>query len=121
MMARYKLVILFRQPADPAGFEQRWTAEFVPLAERLPGLLRVVVSHTQGGPAGPVEFYLIHELHFASAEALLAAMASPAGVAAGQCLVRLAPQNLATLLFAEHMEDTPRPDPAAGAAPAASP
>jgi uncharacterized protein (TIGR02118 family) len=106
MSASYKLVILFKQPPDPADFERRWSEEFVPLAERLPGLQRVVVSHTNGGPAGPVEVYLIHELHFGSVAAMTAAMTSPAGVAAGQCLVGIAPQ-LATLLFAEHMEDTP--------------
>lgn len=104
----YKLIILFNQPPDPPEFERRWSEEFVPLAERLPGLQRVVVSHTHGGPAGPVEIYLLHELHFANRAALTAAMASPEGVAAGQCLVRLAPK-LATLLFAEHMEDVAAP------------
>jgi uncharacterized protein (TIGR02118 family) len=104
--ASYKLVILFKQPPDPADFERRWSEEFVPLAERLPGLQRVVVSHTHGGPAGPVDIYLIHELHFGSVAAMTGAMTSPEGVAAGQCLVGLAPK-LATLLFAEHMEDTP--------------
>jgi len=106
----YKLVILFNQPENPAEFERRWSEEFVPLAEQMPGLRRVVVSHTHGGPAGPVPVYLIHELHFESMDALTAAMASPQGVAAGQCLVGLVKQK-ATLLFAEHMEDTPGPDP----------
>ena len=103
----HKLIMLFKQPVDPADFERRWSEEFVPLTERLPGLQRVVVAHTHGGPAGPVEFYLVHELHFASFAALKDAMSSEAGMAAGQCLVRLAPQQRATLLFAEHMEDSP--------------
>ena len=103
----YKLIIQFRQPPDPAEFERRWSEEFVSLAERLPGLQRVVVSHTHGGPAGPVDIYLIHELHFVSQAELTAALSSPEGVAAGQCLVHLA-GRLATLLFAEHMEDRPR-------------
>lgn len=107
----HKLIMLFRQPVDPAEFERRWSEEFVPLTERLPGLQRVVVAHTHGGPAGPVEFYLVHELHFLSFAALKAAMSSEAGLAAGQCLVRLAPQQRATLLFAEHMEDTPPAGP----------
>jgi uncharacterized protein (TIGR02118 family) len=111
--AIYKLVLLFKQPADPAEFERRWSEEFVPLAEGLPGLQRVVVSHTHGGPAGPVDIYLIHELHFEGLSALTAAMASPQGIAAGQCLVRLAGGG-ATLLFAEHMEDRPGAGPEAG-------
>jgi len=102
----HKLVVLFKRPPDPAEFERRWSEEFVPLAEKMPGLKRVVVSHTHGGPAGPVDIYLLHELYFESIAALTAAMSSPEGVAAGQCLLRITPQ-IATLLFAEHMEDMP--------------
>ena len=104
----YKLVIVFKQPANPAVFEQGWSEEFVPLAERLPGLQRVVVSRTHGGPAGRVDIYMIHELHFASQADLMAAMSAPEGVAAGKCLVRLG-GRLVTLAFAEHMEDRPAP------------
>jgi uncharacterized protein (TIGR02118 family) len=103
----YKLVIVFKQQPNPAEFDRRWAEEFVPIAERLPGLQRVVVSRTLGGPAGArVDIHLIHELHFSSQAALTAAMNSPEGVAAGQCLVRLA-GRLVTLAFAEHMEDQP--------------
>ncbi len=116
--ATHKLVILFKQPPHLAEFEQRWSEEFVPLAERLPGLRRVVVAHTHGGPAGPVDIYLIHELHFDSFGTLARAMSSPAGVAAGQKLVQIAGSS-ATLLFAEHMDDAPPPlaQAQAGASP----
>ena len=125
MTATYKLIILFKQPVNPADFERRWSEEFVPLAERLPGLQRVVVAHTHVGPGGPVEIYLVPELHFASFVALKAAMSSEAGMAAGQCLVRLAPQQRATLLFAEHMDDVPLqagpPAPASAPPPVSAP
>ena len=111
----HKLVILFKQPENPALFERRWSEEFVPLTEKLPALQKVVVAHTHGGPAGPVDIYLIHELHFADLATLKASMTSAAGVAAGRCLVSLAPQQRATLLFAEHMEDTPAGAPSAPA------
>jgi len=100
-----KLVILFKQAVlEQADFDHRWSTEFVPLAEQMPGLRRVTVSYTHGGPAGPVEIYLIHELYFDTMASLTAALNSPAGVQAGQCLINLAGKN-ATLLFAEHMED----------------
>jgi len=102
----YKLVILFKQPVDLADFERRWSEEFVPLVEQMPDVQRIVVSHTHGGPAGPVDIHLIHEVYFESLNTLKTAMASPQGVAAGQCLLRFAKKN-ATLLFAEHMEDVP--------------
>ena len=100
----YKLILLFKQPDDLAEFQRRWSEEFVPLAEKLPGVRRAIVSHIDGGPAGPVEYHLIHELYFDDKDALTAALASPAGVRAGQCLMSFAAQT-ATLLFAEHMED----------------
>lgn len=103
----HKLLILFKTPADPDDFQRRWSEEFVPLAEALPGLQRVVVSVAHGGPAGPVDVHLIHELHFDNLEALKNAMASPAGLQAGRCLVELAGKR-ADLIFAEHMEDLPR-------------
>ena len=37
----HKLVILFKQPDNPTLFERRWSEEFVPLAEKLPGLHKV--------------------------------------------------------------------------------
>ena len=109
-MSVYKLVILFSQPEDPDELRRRWSEEFVPLAERLPGLRRITVSHVHGGPAGATPFTFIHELHFDSLMALTTAMASAEGVSAGQCLVRITQGN-ATLMFAEHQEDVPRPKP----------
>ena len=78
----------------------------MPLAERMPGLRRVTVSHVEGGPAGVSDIRLIHELYFDDREALTAAMASPDGVAAGQALVELlgADANAVQVLFAEHQE-----------------
>ena len=61
----HKLIILFKQPENPAEFERRWSEEFVPLAERLPGLKRVVVATRRAARPGRWSIYLVHELHFA--------------------------------------------------------
>jgi uncharacterized protein (TIGR02118 family) len=106
----YKLTLIFHDnPAIPDLME-RWSNDFVPLADKLPGLRLVSVSHVDGGPAGPSEIRLIHDLIFDDVQAMTAAMQSPAGVAAGQCLVRLtrnAPGSV-TMLFADHKQDAPR-------------
>ncbi len=107
----YKLTLIFHEnPATP-DIVTRWSSEFVPLADQLPGLQLVIVSHVDGGPAGPANIRLIHDLIFEDKAALTTAMQSPQGVAAGQCLVRITKNtpNAVTLLFAEHMEDTPHP------------
>jgi uncharacterized protein (TIGR02118 family) len=100
----FKLVALFSHPPDIVEFERRWSHEFVPLAEKMPGLRRLAVSHIEGGPAGPAPFYLVHEFFFDDREALLAAMTSPEGAAAARCLMGFAPE-VATLMFAEHLEE----------------
>lgn len=109
----YKLTLIFYENAAIPDLVERWSSEFVPLADQLPGLQLVIVSHVDGGPAGPANIRLIHELIFEDKSALTAAMQSPQGVAAGQCLMRLTRNtpNAVTMLFAEHMEDAPHPAP----------
>jgi len=85
----YKLSLLFKETTAATNLIERWSQEFVPLADQLPGLKLVIVSHFDGGPAGPSEWRLQHDLIFENKEALQAAMQSPAGVSAGQALVRL--------------------------------
>ena len=100
----YKLIALFTNPADAPAFETRWSGEFVPLAEKMPGLRRAVVSRIEGAPSGPSLYYMVHELYFDDKDALLAAMASAAGAAAGQNLMDFAAKDV-TLLLAQHLED----------------
>lgn len=109
----YKLTLLFRDAPAIPDLMERWSNEFVPLADKLPGLRLVGVSHVDGGPTGPVEVRLIHDLIFDDAPAMTAAMQSPEGVAAGQCLVRLTKNapGCVTMLFADHMQEAPHPVP----------
>lgn len=105
----HKLIILFYQPANLDEFERQWSEEFVPRAERMPGLRRVAVSRVVGGLDGAsAELYLVHELYFDDRPALERAMASEAGQEAGRTLVALGGERV-QLLFAEHQEDEPRP------------
>lgn len=106
----HKLVLAFRPPADPPAFERRWSEEFVPLAERMPGLRRVAVARAYGGPSGPPEIHLLHEFYFDDEAALRGAMASPEGQRAGRALMEFAAGRV-SLVFAEHLEEV-RPIPA---------
>jgi len=99
----HKLIVLIRRPQDPAAFEDRWSREFVPRAERMPGLRRVTLSRVSGGLSGTPDLHLVHEFYFDNLEALQSAMASPQGQAAGRALMAFAAAE-ASLTFAEHME-----------------
>jgi uncharacterized protein (TIGR02118 family) len=105
----HKLILVFKLPPDVTTFERRWSEEFVPAAERMPGLRRVSVARTYGGPSGPPEIYLVHEFYFDGEEALHRAMTSPEGQQAGWALMGFAARQV-SLAFAEHLEqDRPIP------------
>jgi uncharacterized protein (TIGR02118 family) len=97
-------MLLFRRPDDVDSFEQRWSHEFVPRAEKMPGIRRVTVSRIYGSPAGRAELHLVHEIFFDDAEALQRALVSPEGVEAGQTLINIA-GSFVSLSFAEHLEE----------------
>jgi uncharacterized protein (TIGR02118 family) len=105
----HKLMLLFRRPEDVDGFEQRWSHEFVPRAERMAGIRRVTVSRVYGGPSGQADLHLVHEIFFDDAEALQRALVSPEGIEAGRTLIDIA-GDFVSLCFAEHLEED-RPVP----------
>ena len=99
----YKLVALFTRPADSEAFDAGFNI-FLPLADALPGLRKVVVSHAHGGPEGGTSYHLMHELLFDDLAAVREAMASEAGLAAARQLWAFAAENV-TLFFADHLEE----------------
>lgn len=110
-----KLILLYRTPDDVAAFETRWSRDFVPLLDRIPGLRRVAVSRTLQALSGEVDLYLTHELFFDDLLAAREALATPEGQAAGRALMGFA-AGIVTLCLAHHLEDLlPGPDDEAGA------
>ncbi|MCJ7513948.1 MAG: EthD family reductase [Anaerolineales bacterium] len=99
----HKLVLLFSRPEDVVEFDRRWSEQFVTVVERMPGLRRVAVGRVTGVAAGEAAPHLVHEFYFDSAKALMEAMESPQGQAAGRALMALAPGQV-TICFAEHHE-----------------
>ncbi len=100
----YKLMILFRRLGDTLKMEERWSQEFVPLADKMPGLRRIALSRIKERPDGLVDLHMVHELYFDDLDALRRAMASPEGQAAGHALMAFASGRV-NLYFAEHRED----------------
>jgi uncharacterized protein (TIGR02118 family) len=96
----HKLILVFRPPIDPTIFERRWSDEFVPLAERMPGLRRVSLARAYGGPTGPTDVYLVHEFYFDDSSALQQAMVSAEGQQAGRALMGFAARQV-SLTFAD--------------------
>jgi uncharacterized protein (TIGR02118 family) len=100
----HKLILVFRKPDELDHFEVFWSERFVGLAERMPGIKRVTVSRVYGSPRGDTDLHLVHEFFFEDADALMKAITSPEGQAAGNALMAFAGGSV-DVAFAEHLEE----------------
>jgi uncharacterized protein (TIGR02118 family) len=98
-----KLIALYRKPDDPAEFDRQYFETHVPLALKMPGLVRCEIARVTGAPAGEPPYYMVAELYFQDMAALNAAMASPEGKAAAKNLMSFA-AKVVTMCFAEIRE-----------------
>lgn len=82
-----KLIALYKTPHDTAHFDEYYFSKHVPIAKKIKGLRRYVVSQGPiATPQGASSIHLIAELHFDSMADIQAALASPEGIAAGNDL-----------------------------------
>ena len=98
-----KLLALYGQPADPASWDRRYTAEHLPLAAAMPGLRAQRAARVHGTAEGSESpYYLVGELVFDDIEALQAGAGSPEGQAAATNFAEVAPPGSLLLV----VEDT---------------
>ncbi len=94
-----KLVALYKQPSEPAAFDQAYFNTHLPLIKKVPGLQRTVITRFNRALMGDA-YYLMAEMYFTD---IKAAMKSPEMAAAGANLDSFA-QGLYSLLFADETE-----------------
>lgn len=95
-----KLVVLYKKPADVEAFEKHYREIHAPLAKKMPGLKRLEVSHFTGAPGGEPKFYMMAELFFEANDAMMAALSSPEGKAAGKDVMGFA-GDIVHMMFAD--------------------
>jgi uncharacterized protein (TIGR02118 family) len=79
----YKMVAIYKQPADKEAFD-KWYEAHKEIAAKVPHVKEFRFSKITGGPRGASELHLIAELIFNSKEDFKTAMASPENMAAGK-------------------------------------
>ncbi|MEJ2598242.1 MAG: EthD family reductase [Anaerolineales bacterium] len=99
----YKLVILIESFPGWQQIDESWP-QFLHFCEEMPELRREATSHVSESLYGNGLYVRMHELFFDSETDLRAAMASPAGQAAGRMLQQMTHGNVA-LFLAEHRQD----------------
>jgi uncharacterized protein (TIGR02118 family) len=95
----YKLIALYRKPADVAAFDKYYEEVHRPLVLRIPGLSKLVVNRGLDAPWGAPEYFQIVEMHYPDEATFKQAMASPENAAAGKDIRNFA-ANLVTLVMA---------------------
>ena len=96
-----KLIALYKEPADPAGFDEAYFKNHIPLVEKVPGLLRTEITHIRATLQGE-RYYMMAVLHFADEESFKAGLNSPEMATAGESLDSFA-KGQYTLLFGAEM------------------
>jgi uncharacterized protein (TIGR02118 family) len=78
-----EVVVLYKTPKDPEAFDKYYAATHIPLAKKMPGLRKYMVSRGPvATPAGPSGIHLIATLTFDDMAAVQKAFGSPEGQAA---------------------------------------
>lgn len=85
-----KIVAIYDPPEDQAAFERHYRTVHMPLAMKIPGLIRCELGWSRAALDGAARHALIGELYFADDAALQAALESPEGRAAAADVSRFA-------------------------------
>ena len=77
----HRLLVQYGEPTDPSAFDQYYREVHVPLAQKIPGVIRYDIGRPSplDDSAAP---YLVATLDFQSAESFTAGLQSPEGAAA---------------------------------------
>jgi uncharacterized protein (TIGR02118 family) len=95
-----KLVVMYRKPADEAAFDRHYFDTHVPLAKKMPGLIRYEVSDgTVDTPMGPSAYHLVATLEFASMDTLRQGLGSVEGRAAAKDVANFGQAGVEMLVF----------------------
>ena len=91
-----RLMVLYNRPEDTAAFDKHYNEIHIPLAKKLPGLVRYTVSRNLRAEE---QYYLVAELDWETREALQAAFASETGMQTAADVPKFAPTGVHRLIY----------------------
>jgi uncharacterized protein (TIGR02118 family) len=106
-----KLIALYRQPQDPAAFDEAYFNTHLPLMAKVPGLKSTSITRFTRTIMGE-GFYLMAEMEFADQDALKNGLRSAEMAAAGENLKTFA-DGLVTLMYGQDQPSSVNPAPGA--------
>ena len=89
-----RMIAIYKTPKDTEAFDKHYFGVHIPLAKKLPGLIKYDVGRSPIiSPTGHLDIYCIGTLYFDSMDAIKNAFASPEGQACAADRKILAPTN----------------------------
>jgi uncharacterized protein (TIGR02118 family) len=89
-----RMIAIYRTPKDSEAFDKHYYEVHIPLAKKLPGLIKYDVAKSPIiSTTGHTDTYCIGTLHFDSLDAIKTAFACPEGQACAADRKLLAPNN----------------------------
>lgn len=98
-----KMIVLYKTPADAEAFMRHYRQKHLPLAARIPGLVKTELTLVERTLMGEQGNFMLAELYFADADAFKVAMKSAENAATGADLANFA-AGLATVMTGEVIE-----------------
>ncbi|PAV28903.1 ethyl tert-butyl ether degradation protein EthD [Virgibacillus profundi] len=99
-----KLIALYKQPEDPAKFDEHYFNVHTPITKKIPGLKDMKVTKVVGSPMGKSDYYLLCEMFYDTHESLQKAMKTDEGKASGKDVMQFA-GDIVTLMIGEEVDD----------------
>jgi uncharacterized protein (TIGR02118 family) len=95
-----QVLVLYKTPKDTAAFDKYYAETHIPLARKMPGLQKYLVSKGPvATPAGPSGIYLVAELTFDDMAAVQAAFGSAEGRATAADVPKFASGGVDLMFF----------------------
>jgi uncharacterized protein (TIGR02118 family) len=68
-----KLIVLYSEIKDPKKFDEHYKNVHIPLAEKIPGVKKIVVSKVKAVAVGKANYYQVVEVYYDNMESLMKA------------------------------------------------
>ncbi|MEO8446972.1 MAG: EthD family reductase [bacterium] len=98
-----KLIAYYKEPQDKDSFDKKYFEEHMPLAKKMPGLVKIEVSRLKGLGKMQPDFYMQADMYFNNEDELNAAMISEEGRASAKNLMSFA-KEVTSMSVAEVIE-----------------
>ncbi|MDQ3019110.1 MAG: EthD family reductase [Bacteroidota bacterium] len=85
-----KLIAYYKEPADKEDFDKKYFEDHLPLAKKMPGLIKTEIARLKNLGEGNSKYYMQADMYFENRDVLNSAMSSAEGKAAAKNLMSFA-------------------------------